>query len=157
MSFIKRKHFKIIKFITLILILSSCAMEPAKNTHGINFLNNRADSLTVNKTNKNDVIKRIGNPHTISINDENIWIYFERKIEKGKYYKMGQNVIRQNNILELRFNKYGILVNKKTYVKKDMNKVSFSKDETENTVKKKSFVEKFLSSVRQKMYGKTKF
>tara|TARA_Y100000741_G_scaffold342047_1_gene304761 strand:- start:135 stop:533 length:399 start_codon:yes stop_codon:yes gene_type:complete len=132
-------------------------MEPAKNTHGINFLNNRADSLTVNKTNKNDVIKRIGNPHTISINDENIWIYFERKIEKGKYYKMGQNVIKQNNILELRFNKYGILVNKKTYVKKDMNKVSFSKDETENTVKKKSFVEKFLSSVRQKMYGKTKF
>ena len=132
-------------------------MEPAKNTHGINFLNNRADSLTVNKTNKNDVIKRIGNPHTISINDENIWIYFERKIEKGKYYQMGQNVIKQNNILELRFNKYGILVNKKTYVKKDMNKVSFSKDETENTVKKKSFVEKFLSSVRQKMYGKTKF
>ncbi len=132
-------------------------MEPAKNTHGINFLNNRADSLTVNKTNKNDVIKRIGNPHTISINDENIWIYFERKMEKGKYYKMGQNVIKQNNILELKFNKYGILVNKKTYVKKDMNKVSFSKDETENTVKKKSFVEKFLSSVRQKMYGKTKF
>ena len=132
-------------------------MEPAKNTHGINFLNNRADSLTVNKTNKNDVIKRIGNPHTISINDENIWIYFERKIEKGKYYKMGQNVIKQNNILELKFNKYGILVNKKTYVKKDINKVSFSKDETENTVKKKSFVEKFLSSVRQKMYGKTKF
>ena len=122
-------------------------MEPAKNTHGINFLNNRADSLTVNKTNKNDVIKRIGNPHTISINDENIWIYFERKIVKGKYYKIGQNVIKENNILELKFNKYGILVDKKTYVKKDMNKVSFSKDETENTVKKKSFVEKFLSSV----------
>ena len=38
-----------------------------------------------------------------------------------------------------------------------MKKVNFSKDETENTVRKKSFVESFLSSVRQKMYGKNKF
>ena len=59
-------------------------METAKNTHGINFLNNRADSLTVNKSNKNDVVKRLGNPHTISINDVNKWIYFERKLQKGK-------------------------------------------------------------------------
>ena len=70
---------------------------------------------------------------------------------------MGQNIIKENNILELKFNKYGILTEKKLFKKDNMKKVNFSKDETENTVRKKSFVESFLSSVRQKMYGKNKF
>ena len=112
MSFVNRKHFKIFQTLLLLFILNNCTMETAKNTHGINFLNNRADSLTVNKSNKNDVVKRLGNPHTISINDVNKWIYFERKLQKGKYYKMGQNIIKENNILELKFNKYGILTEK---------------------------------------------
>ncbi len=157
MSFVNREHFKIFQTLLLLFFLNNCTMETAKNTHGINFLNNRADSLTVNKSNKNDVVKRLGNPHTISINDVNKWIYFERKLQKGKYYKMGQNVIKENNILELKFNKYGILTEKKMFKKDSMKKVKFSKDETENTVRKKSFVESFLSSVRQKMYGKNKF
>ena len=38
-----------------------------------------------------------------------------------------------------------------------MNKVKYSQYETENTVVKESFVGRFLSSIRQKMYGKRKF
>ena len=38
-----------------------------------------------------------------------------------------------------------------------MNKVAYSHDKTENNISQQSFVGKFLSSVRQKMYGKRKF
>ena len=38
-----------------------------------------------------------------------------------------------------------------------MQRVKYSKKKTENTVSQTGFVRKFLSSVRQKMYGKNKF
>ena len=94
----------------------------------------------------------IGNPHSKSITNDNIWIYFERTISRGKLIKFGQNVLKENNILELQFNKYGVLTNKKIYDKKSMNKLSYSNKKTENNINQKSFVGKFLSSVRQKMY-----
>jgi len=113
----------------------------------------------IGKTNKNDVIKLIGNPHTTSITENNTWIYFERTITRGKLIKLGQNVLSENNILKLEFNKYDVLINKKILNKKDMKKIKYSKKNTENKRTKQSFVEKFLSSVKQKMYRKktTKF
>ena len=107
--------------------------------------------------NKNDVIKLIGNPHTVSLQDQNTWIYFERTITRGKLIKLGQNVLKENNVLELKFDKYGILENKKILTKDDMNTVKYSEKETENNISQQSFIGKFLSSVKQKMYGKRKF
>ena len=157
MAFIYRKHFKKLYIIFFLFILNNCQLQEPKKPHGINFLENREKSVTVGKTNQNDVIKLIGNPHSTSLADENTWIYFERTITKGKLIKLGQNVLKENNVLELKFNKYGVLIKKKIYNKKNMNKVSYSKDETKNDVSQPSFVGKFLSSIRQKMYGKRKF
>jgi len=120
-------------------------------------LENREKTLIVGKTNQNDVIKIIGNPHSTSIKDEDTWIYFERTITRGKMIKLGQNVLKENNLLELKFNKYGVLMDKKFYNKEDMNKIAYSNKETENNITQPSFVGKFLSSMRQKMYGKRKF
>ena len=97
--------------------------------------------------------KIIGNPHSKSFDDENTWIYIERTLSKGKYHKLGRHVLKTNNALVLEFNKYGILKNKKIYSKEDIQKVTFSTKNTENKLTKKSFVETFLSSVREKMYG----
>ena len=113
--------------------------------------------LVINTTNQNDVIKYIGRPHSISLSDNNTWIYFERTIVKGSMHKLGRNILKKNNVLELKFNKYGVLVNKKIHNKDDMQKISYSKNETTNTITKKSFMGSFLSSIRQKMYGKNKF
>ena len=131
-------------------------MKEPNRSHGINFLENREKILITNKTNQNDVIKLMGNPHTISITDENIWVYFERTISKGKLVKLGQDVLRTNNVLELKFDKYGVLEDKKIYTKNDMKKIKYSKSETVNNVSQQSFVSKFLSSVKQKMYGNRK-
>ena len=152
-----RKHYKKINIIFFLFILNSCQLKEANKAHGINFLENREKTLVIGETNQNDVIKLIGNPHSKSIKDENNWIYFERTITRGKLIKLGQNVLKENNILELKFDKYGILVEKKIHNKDDMNKIAYSNKSTENDIAQKSFVSKFLSSVKQKMYGQKKF
>ena len=131
----------------------SCQLQDPYNNHGILFLENRSKKLTPKESNQNDVLKIIGQPHTKSIDDENIWIYLERTLTKGKYHKLGKHVVKKNNVLVLVFNKYGILTSKEIFDVKDSKKLAFSKDSTENQLSKKSFVEDFLSSVRQKMYG----
>ena len=150
-----KNHFKRL-FIFLFIILTACQLqEPTKN-HGIVFLENRAKQLTINKSNKNDVVNIIGQPHSKSISDDNEWIYLERTLTKGKYHKLGQHVLKKNNTLVLKFDKFGILKDKKIYNKDSTNKVAFSENETKNELSKKSFVESFLSSVKQKMYGNRK-
>jgi len=155
MLFCFKNHFNRF-FIVLFIILTSCQLqEPTKN-HGIVFLENRSKQLIINKTNKNDVIKIIGQPHSKSINDDNIWIYLERTLSKGKYHKLGQHVLKKNNTLVLKFDKFGVLESKIIYDKSNTNKIAFSEKRTKNELSKKSFVESFLSSVKQKMYGNRK-
>ena len=152
MSIIKRKHYKLLYIIFICFFTSNCQLTPVSKTHGINFLENRAKLLTVKDSNKNDVISKIGTPHTKSIKNDNVWVYFERKIVKGKLLKLGKNITKKNNVLVLQFDKYGVLETKDFYDINSMNKVAYSKQSTENTVEKNSFVREFLSSLRQKMY-----
>jgi outer membrane protein assembly factor BamE (lipoprotein component of BamABCDE complex) len=149
------KNHNILIF-AILLILAGCQLkEPTKN-HGILFLENRSKQLTSNKNNKNDVLRLIGNPHSKSFNDENTWIYIERVLTKGSFHKLGQNVLKTNNILVLTFNKYGILKEKQFFDKSDLNKVKFSKKITENNLAKRSYLESFLSSIKSKMYSNRK-
>ncbi len=95
----------------------------------------------------------IGNPHTKSIDNENEWFYIERVLSKGEMHKLGKTVLKNNNVLILIFDKYGILNDKKLLNINDKNKITFSKSETNNELAKKSFIEKFLSSIKTRMYG----
>ena len=155
MVFSFKYHTKNILFLIIIFfILLGCQLQDPDKNHGILFLDNRSEKLIIKKTNKNDVIKLLGNPHSKSISNENKWFYFERMITKGKLHKLGRNVLKENNVLEIEFNKYGILTHKKIYTKKDMKKVKSSLKETQNTVTQKGFLNSFLSSIKQKMYGR---
>ena len=121
------KFHKNITLIPLFITLVCCQLkEPVKN-HGILFLENRSNQLKISQSNKNDVIKLIGNPHTISFNNNNDWIYIERTLTKGSFHKLGQNVLKTNNVLVLNFDKYGILKNKVFLDKNEINKLNFSK------------------------------
>ena len=146
------KHFKILTLFALI-ILNNCQLQDPSLNHGIVFLENRSEKLILNSSNKNDVLKIVGYPHSKSINNENEWFYVERVLTKGQYHKLGQHVLKSNNILVLNFDKFGILKDKRFLNKNDIKKISFSKDQTENELTQKSFVERFLSSVKSKMYG----
>ena len=146
------KH-RTVQIIFIFFILNACQFqEPTKN-HGILFLENRANKLTIDTSNKNDAIKVLGIPHSKSIDNDNKWIYIERTLTKGEFHKLGQTVLKTNNVLILSFDKYGVLKEKKLLNKNDKNKIAFSEKKTNNNLTQKSFVEKFLSSVKSKMYG----
>jgi outer membrane protein assembly factor BamE (lipoprotein component of BamABCDE complex) len=152
--FFKKSYHKNLLLIFIFFILYNCQLqEPTKN-HGILFLKNRADKLAVNKSNKNDVIQTIGQPHSKSISDEDNWIYIERVLTKGEFHKLGQNILKTNNILILTFDKYGVLKKKDFLDKNSKKKINFSENQTINDISQKSFVEKFLQSLKSKMYKK---
>ncbi len=138
-------------------ILSNCQLKEPIKGHGINFLENRSNKIILNKTNKNDVVDILGNPHTKSIDDENIWFYFDRKVSSGSMINFSDNKLLENNVLAISFDKYGIVNDKELLKKNDMKKIYYSEMKTDNPVSQQSFVSKFLQSMRQKMYGKRKF
>tara|TARA_Y100001958_G_C21206147_1_gene532221 strand:+ start:523 stop:987 length:465 start_codon:yes stop_codon:yes gene_type:complete len=152
MPFFIKYHKKIVIVFSFIILIS-CKLQEQSNNHGIIFLENRSNKLILNSTNKNDVLKIVGEPHTKSIEDENKWIYIERILTKGEYHKLGQNVLKSNNILILTFDKFGILTDKKLLNKNDLKEIKFSDSTTENKITQKSFVEKLLQSLKGKMYG----
>ena len=153
MFFVFNIH-KVILILLLLLFLNSCKLQEPYNNHGIVNLDKRADLIQVNKSNVNDVIKIIGQPHTVSIENDKEWIYFERILSKGEFHKLGQNILKTNNILLLEFDRFWIVQKKQLIGKDAKNKLTFSNDITENSLSQKSFVQKFLSSLRSKMYGK---
>ena len=83
--------------------------------------------------------------------DENLWIYIERTITKGKLLKLGRNILQKNNVLVLEFDRYGVLKKKEFHNIHDMKEITFAKNITENEIRKENFIYSFLSSVRQKM------
>lgn len=138
------------------IIITSCKGKQVLKTHGISYLEQRQKLILINKSNKNDTIKVLGQPATKGMTNDNLWIYVERTKTRRSLLKLGKNYVKKNNVLVLEFNKYGVLENKKFYDKNNMKKVKFSKKITENEIKKENFIYSFLSSVRQKMETKKK-
>ena len=156
MSFVRSKHTILILTIVLSFFLANCQKNKVIKSHGIFYLENRDKLLKVNSTNVNDVIKILGQPHTRSIKDKNTWLYIERTRTKGKMIKLGRNVLLNNNVLIVKFNNYGILKEKILYNKSDMNSYKFAEVTTPNDIRRGSFIESFLSSIREKMYANKK-
>ena len=104
------------------------------------YLENRQDLLKINESNKNDVVRRLGQPHSTSLKGEDTWIYIERTKSKGKIYTLGKNVLINNNVLVVSFDEYGVLKEKIFYKKEDMKKYKFTKAETANDIRRGSFL-----------------
>ena len=148
---------KTVFFLLIILIFSTgCQRNEIIETHGISYLEKREKLIVLQKSNKNDTVKILGQPATKGMLNDNLWIYIERTKTQGKLLKLGRKNLVKNNVLVLEFNKYGILSKKEFYDKENMKKVSFAKVITENEIKKENFIYSFLSSIRQKMEAKKK-
>ena len=147
---------KTLYLLSILLFIISCQRNEIVKTHGIAFLEKREKLIFINKSNKNDIINIFGQPSTKGMDDDNLWIYIERTIEKGKILKLGRNYLTKNNVLVLEFNEYGVLKDKKLSTMENMQKLVFAEDITENEIRKENFIYSFLSSVRQKMQNKKK-
>ena len=147
---------KTLYFLSILLFIISCQRNEIVKTHGIAFLEKREKLIFINKSNKNDIVNIFGQPSTKGLDDDNLWIYIERTIVKGKLLKLGRNYLTKNNVLVLEFDKYGVLKDKKLSTMENMQKLAFAEDITENEIRKENFVYSFLSSVRQKMQSQRK-
>tara|TARA_B100000945_G_C20336288_1_gene575052 strand:- start:21 stop:491 length:471 start_codon:yes stop_codon:yes gene_type:complete len=153
MPFVNCKHLNIYILLFLTIFLTNCQKNRVIRTHGIFYLENRAGLLNIDQTNTNDVVTILGQPHSKSLKEENTWIYIERTRTRGKMHKLGRNVLLNNNVLVLKFNDLGILEEKLFYDKTKMNEYKFVEVETENSVRRGSFLKSFLTSLRNKMYS----
>ena len=145
MSFIKYIIFIIFIFIT------NCSGNKVSNYHGSKLLNSKYNLLEVNVTNKNDLIKIIGTPSTISDFDKNKWFYIERNKTNQSLFKFGAQKINKNNILIVELNNAGILKNKKLLNLDDMNDLKYLKTETNKDFKNKDVIYGLFSSLREKI------
>ena len=136
--------------ISFIFILS-CSFNKVVKHHGVHFLEKKHEKLVLNSSNKNDVLKLLGEPSTKSTFDNDVWIYIERKVSTGKIYYLGKEKLIVNNVLVLELNNMGLVASKKLYKKDDMNKLTFAENSTDPKYRKRSFVYDFLSSMRQKI------
>ena len=142
--------------VIILFFITACNQNEVIKTHGIAYLDKREKLIIINKSNKNDTVNILGQPSTKGMTNDNLWIYIERTITRGKLLKFGRNYIKKNNVLVLEFDKYGILKKKEFYDKEKMKKVDFAKNITENDIRKQNFIYSFLSSIRQKMLTKRK-
>ena len=91
--------------------------------HGVPFLEKKQSSLTVNETNKNDIINVLGSPSTKSKFDNDVWIYIERKQTQSELKNLGRMKVYKNDVLVLEIDNYGILKKKSFYNIDDMEKI----------------------------------
>ena len=84
----------------------------SKNSILVNFLDKKQGKLTINKSNKNDILKLLGSPSTKSTFDNDLWIYIERKTDSSSLTEFGSERILVNNVLLLEINNMGLLEKK---------------------------------------------
>ena len=110
-----------ILLIFIFLFIISCSSSRLSNNHGLTSLQAKYDKIIINKTNKNDILKIIGPPSSISNFDKNSWFY-----NKG--------ILNQKKILDLN----------------DMNDVKYVKKITSKEYEKNNTLYKIFSSIREK-------
>jgi len=142
---------KLFIYIIISLFISACTLKKVEKHHGVQFLNKKQEKLTVNKSNKNDILKLLGSPSTKSTFDIDLWIYIERKTDNSSLTKFGSQRIIVNNVLLLEINNKGLLKKKEFLDLTNMQKLEFAERTTENQYKKNTFLYEFLSSMRQKI------
>ena len=143
--------YKILYLILVCLIVTNCSLKKVVKHHGVPFLEKKQTLLIVEKSNKNDIKKILGNPSTTSKFDNDIWIYIERKQTQSELKNLGRMKIYKNDVLVLEIDNYGILKKKEFYNKDNMKKIKIAEATTKVGFKKNSFIYDFMSSMRQKI------
>ena len=142
---------KLIILIVTSILLQNCSFNKVVKHHGVHNLEKKIAKLTINETNKNDIIKLIGPPSTKSTFNNDLYIYIEKKTSSSKLSKLGGKTLLVNNVLVLEVDSKGLLKSKKLYTKEDMANLKFDKNITEVDYSKDSFINRFLISIKQKI------
>ena len=141
------KKLILIAFIFII----SCSANKLSNFHGSKSLEKKFSSIEKNKTNKNDLVKLIGQPSTISDFNTNKWFYIERLKKNQSLFKLGRQKIKKNNILIVEFDNKGILTTKKLLNLNDMKDIKYLEEITEKEFEQDNIIYNVFTSLREKI------
>ena len=142
-----------INYIILIIFIFivNCSGNKVSNYHGIKLLEAKYDKIEINKSNKNDLIKIIGPPSSISEFNKNKWFYIERLKTNQSLIKLGNQKIKKNNILIVELDSRGVLKKKELLNLDNMNDIKYSKFITSKEFKDDKFLSGVFSSLREKI------
>ena len=142
---------KIIISAIILIFITNCTGNKVSNYHGVKNLEDKYDKIILNKTNRNDLIKLIGPPSTISDFNNNKWVYIERLKTNQSFLKLGTQKLKKNNILIVELNKNGILKNKKLLNLNNMNDIKYLKTTTNKEFKNENLLYNVFTSLREKI------
>ena len=135
----------------IFLLTISCSNNKVVNRHGSKAIVLKSNKIEIAKSNKNDVLSILGKPSTVSLFDENSWFFIEREKVNQSLFKFGKSKIRKNNVLEVTFDKYGIVLSKKLYDLENMNDLKKVKETTQKKYDTNSKIGKLIKSLEQKI------
>ena len=107
-------------------------------------------------SNKNDLIRLIGPPSSVSDFNNNKWFYIERLKTNQSLIKLGNQKIEKNNVLIVEMDKFGIVKGKKLLNLENMNDVKYLKTTTEKDFKNENILYNIFSSLREKINAPAK-
>jgi|TARA_B110000971_G_scaffold170304_1_gene174984 outer membrane protein assembly factor BamE (lipoprotein component of BamABCDE complex) len=113
---------------------------------GVLNLDKRANLILPGTSNKNDVIRLLGETVLKENPNEKKWSYIET-IEKKT---LGKRQIIKNTMLILEFDNRGILQKKKIFNKDDFQNVKFDQSESESLGVSNSFSKRIFSSIKKR-------
>ena len=137
--------------IFVFIITTNCSANKVSKNHGFISLESKFEKIEINKTNKNDLVKVVGHPSSISVFDKNTWFYIERKKTNQSLFKLGIKKISKNNILIVEFNNKGLVKNKRLIDLNDMNDVKYVKNTTKKEFEQDNTIYNIFSSMREKI------
>ena len=140
------------RFILIVIIfITACSSNKVSKNHGFISLENKFEKIIVNKSNKNDIIKNIGYPSSISEFNPNKWFYIERKQTNQSLLKLGIKKISKNNILIIKFSENGLVEKKNLVDLNDMNDLQYVKKITTKDFEQDNTIYNIFSSLREKV------
>ncbi len=146
------------KFILIIIFLFTvnCSGNKVSNFHGSKQLEAKFNLIKLNVNNKNDLVRLIGPPSSVSDFNNNKWFYIERLKTNQSLIKLGNQKIKKNNVLIVKMDKLGIVREKKLLDLESMNDVKYFKATTEKDFKKDNMLYNVFSSLREKINAPSK-
>ena len=135
----------------MLIFIINCTGNKVSNYHGTKSLKKKYELIYINKLNKNDLIKLIGPPSTVSEFNRNKWFYIERLKTNQSLLKLGRQKIKENNILIVEMNPQGIIINKNLLNLNDMNDLKYFKQTTAKEFKNNNVLYNVFSSLREKI------
>ncbi len=143
-------------YILLFIFIINCSGNKVSNYHGIKQLESKFDKIKVDSSNKNDLLKIIGPPSSISDFNKNKWFYIERLKTNQSIVKLGTQKIKKNNVLIVELDNKGILKSKKLLNLNDMKDIRYIEEVTQKEFKNENLFYNIFSSFREKINAPAK-